>query len=104
MSVVFRQGARRQSAAAGAKFSGQLFDQQLADQLTSRLTVIGRDVKMGNGSDHERAECGNLDATLCRRSSDGRSRNRSGVDHDDIRLDGLRIDGSRHMAGDSLSE
>ena len=76
-----------------------LLRQQLAHELAGPLAVIGGDVKMGDCSYHERAQGGNLDATLCRRGGDRRSVTRPGVDDDDIRLDVVRIDSGRDAAG-----
>ena len=81
-----------------------LLRQQLAHELAGPLAVIGGDVKMGDCSDHERAQSGDLDATLCRGGGDRRSGSRAGVDDDDIRLDGVRIDSGRDAAGYGLGK
>ena len=44
-----------------------LSGQQLADKLAGQLTIVGRHVEMGDCSDHDWTESGNLDSTLCRR-------------------------------------
>ena len=52
--------------ASGAGCVDPLFDQQLAHQLAGPLAVVGGDVKMSDCSDHERAQSGDLDSSLCR--------------------------------------
>ena len=70
---------------------GLLFGQQLAHKLAGPSAVVGRDVKMGDCSDHERAQSGDPDSALCCRGGEGRSESRAGIDHDDIRLDSVGL-------------
>jgi hypothetical protein len=81
-----------------------LCGQQLAHKLAGPLAVVGRDVKVGDCSDHERAKGGDLDSALCRPGGDTRSGSRAGVDHDDIRLDAVRIDSGANAAGYGLGK
>src|SRR5688572_11054773 len=89
-------GNRSQLAMVGV---WHLSAQQLANELTGQLAVIGSDVEMRDRSDHERAQRGDLHSTFCGRDSDWRSGNRSGVDHDNIRLNCTRHDSGWHTGG-----
>src|SRR3954447_2965606 len=81
-----------------------LSGEQLADELAGRLAVVRRYVEVRDGSQHERPESGELNATLRRCCGDGRGGKHASVDHNDIRLYGIGIDGGRQMARHRLSE
>src|SRR4029453_16207379 len=61
-------------------------------------------VKMGAGPVHEWAEGGHQDATLCCRGGNGCSGSATSVDHHDVGLDGIRIDGSSQVTRHCLGE